>query len=162
MIEKPRPSPTDYSSLTMKFLVDGPMVELHGVPKPPTEEASLHQLRCLVSTHAIDTLFKLYLISPTTTTDASTPLPPEITPIIDQYHHLFEPPTELPPTLTTDHHIPLIANPNPINIQIREILQQKLSNPMLALSPHQYCWFTRRTRHGVSVSTSAPSMLSQS
>jgi hypothetical protein len=41
-------------------------------------------------------------------------LPTEIQSLLDQYQHLFEPPTELPPSRACNHRIPLIPGAQPV------------------------------------------------
>ena len=53
---------TDYNNLTMKFMNKDQAVHLQGVPKAPSSESSLHQLRRMVHTQAIDSVFQLHIL----------------------------------------------------------------------------------------------------
>jgi hypothetical protein len=48
--------------------------------------------------------------------EAPAQLPPEIVALVSQFHHLFEPPTSLPPSWACNHTIPLIPGARPIFI----------------------------------------------
>lgn len=128
----------------MTFVKEGQLIQLAGEPNPSPEEASLHQLRRLVSTHAIDTFFQLHLVSPDQT---NPPIPNSISwlePLLQSYSHLFTEPTHLPPPRQTVHTIPLLAGKDPINVrpyryphfqkqeieaQIKEMLNQGIIRP---------------------------------
>jgi hypothetical protein len=58
---------TNYDTLTMKFLQNGSVVELQGEPKPCLLDSSLHQLRRLVATQALDSIYQLHLLLPSDT-----------------------------------------------------------------------------------------------
>jgi hypothetical protein len=49
--------------------------------------------------------------------EAPAQLPPEIVALVSQFHHLFEPPTSLPPSRACNHTIPLIPGARPIFIR---------------------------------------------
>lgn len=67
---------TDYEKLTLTFLKEGQLVQLQGEARQVPEEASLHQLKRMVSTHVVETLLQLQLVSPTL---PSEPTPSAIT-----------------------------------------------------------------------------------
>lgn len=108
------------------------------------EEATLHQLKRLVSTQAIDTYYHIHLIP----TNQNTENPPSaiswLKPLLHTYTHLFSEPKTLPPTRHTDHTIPILNSSNPVNVkpyryphfqkkeienQIREMLAQGIIQP---------------------------------
>lgn len=100
----------------MKFIYEDRLVQLQGIPKPQSTESSLHQLRRMVNTHAIDSVFQLHILdSPEAPTDTTTP--PELDQILTNFLTIFEPPTHLPPNRPTDHKIPLLSNSDPVNVQ---------------------------------------------
>ncbi|MCH90126.1 hypothetical protein A2U01_0011034, partial [Trifolium medium] len=108
---------TDYEKLTMSFYKDGEQVQLAGVPKPSPQESNLNQLQRLIHTDALDTFLHLHLIVPDNpNTEPDTPHP-QITPILDKFDSLFQPPTSLPPPRPVDHQINLTNPSNPINIR---------------------------------------------
>lgn len=135
---------TDYEHLTMTFVKDGEVIQLAGESKPGLEEASLQQLRRLVSTDAIDTFLQLQFIP---SYPPPEPTPSSITwlePLLQAYSHIFSEPKHLPPPRPTNHTIPLLSGTNPINVkpyryphfqkqeieaQIREMLTQGIIRP---------------------------------
>ncbi|GAU30089.1 hypothetical protein TSUD_392450 [Trifolium subterraneum] len=134
---------TDFEKLTMKFFYNGEVVQIAGTPKPSPEEASLHQLKRLVSTNALDTFFHIQA-SPSSPDNSPPPDDPEIQLLLQRFSKLFETPTSLPPPRLTDHRIPLLEGSNPVNVrpyryphfqkreietQIAEMLQQGLIQP---------------------------------
>jgi hypothetical protein len=77
-------------------------------------------------------------------TELVPPLPVEVQQLLDQYQHLFQPPSELPPRRSCDHTIPLIPGAQPvasrsyryspllkteIETQVNEMLQSGLIRP---------------------------------
>lgn len=117
---------TDYEKLTTKFMRAGQLVEpMERISHPELEEAYLYQLRCLVSTHTVDTVFHLHLISPTSPHPHNPPTvtpPPEIKPpwldsLLTSYTELFNQPTNLPPPRLVDHSITSINNANLVNVR---------------------------------------------
>ncbi|XP_058782994.1 uncharacterized protein LOC131657638 [Vicia villosa] len=135
---------TDYNTLTMKFIINNQTILLQGIPKPHPTEASLHQLKRMISTKAIDTCLQLHLISPQPSPPTPTTTPKLVTTLLDQFNQLFETPTHLPPSRNTDHQIPLQTGTNPVNVrpyryphfqkreietQIREMLTQGIIRP---------------------------------
>lgn len=159
-----RPILTDYEALTMKFVKEGQVVQLFGQHKPSPLESSLHQLRRLADTNAIDTCLSLQLLSPSPTQPHhSPPLPADITTLMVKYNKLFAEPHKLPPRRQTDHQIPLNHNTDPVNVrpyrypqfqkkeiesQIREMLQQGIiqlsnsafSSPVLLVRKKDGSW----------------------
>jgi hypothetical protein len=95
---------TDYEHLVMKFIKDGSIVQLQGESKPAITHSSLHQLRRLVETQALDSIYQLHLLNSNSNSPPSSPLLP-IQNLLAQYQDLFSEPTDLPPHRSTDHHI---------------------------------------------------------
>jgi hypothetical protein len=108
---------TDYEHLTMQFMKDGLLVQLIGEPKPSPLESSLHQLRRLVATNSLDHSYHVQLLSLTPNQNQSQIHHPEIPHLLDQYKHLFEQPTTLPPPRLIDHHIPLTDGADLVNVR---------------------------------------------
>jgi hypothetical protein len=107
---------TDYDHLTLSFCRDGRIIQLLGQTQPPPQALSLHQFKRLISTHAIDTLFHLQPITPSTT-PSPTHIDPAIHTLLSNFSHLFTEPTSLHPTRQTDHHIPLLHGSDPVNVR---------------------------------------------
>lgn len=112
----------DPEKLTMSFMKDGEVVQPLGDPKPGLEEASLHQLRRLVTTHALDTCLQLHLLpsptpNPATNTTNTTPPPRWLATLLSAYSNLFSEPTHLLPPRLTNHVIPLLCGSNPVNVR---------------------------------------------
>jgi hypothetical protein len=95
---------TDYEHLVMKFIKDGSIVQLQGESKPAITHSSLHQLRRLVETQALDSIYQLHLLNSNSNSPPSSPLLP-IQNLLAQYQDLFSEPTDLPPHRSTDHRI---------------------------------------------------------
>lgn len=89
--------------------------------------------------------------------------PPEIHKLLDAFPHLFEPPTQLPPSRACDHSIPLVAGASPtycrpyrfapmvkdeIEKQVHEMLESRLiqkssspfSSPVLLVKKKDNTW----------------------
>jgi len=73
------------------------------------------QLRRLLQTDSASELFHIQVCSQAP--PPSTPHPTILT-IIDQFSALFQPPTTLPPSRTTNHSIHLLPNTVPVNIRL--------------------------------------------
>lgn len=57
----------------------------------------------------------------------NTPTCPSLQSLLHQYDHLFQEPTDLRPQWSNDHHIPLLAGSQPINVRpYRYTPQQKI------------------------------------
>jgi len=106
---------TYYNNLTMSFTRNGTRIHLSGVPKPPPEVTSLHQLQRLVSTDSIDICLQLELISPDSKPDP--PAHPQVSLILTKNETLFQKPTSLPPQRPGDHKIPLQHPGNLVNVR---------------------------------------------
>lgn len=105
---------TDYNSLTMKFIHDGQLIELKGTSETPLTAISPTQLHRLLQTRSASEFFHIRVcpqVAPLPTTH------PTILSIINQFPTLFQPPTQLPPSRTTNHSIHLLPNSTPVNVQ---------------------------------------------
>ena len=107
---------TDYEKLTMKFIKDGEMVQLEGQTREAPQEASSHQLRCLMVTDGIAEMFQLQLI-PSPMEQPSPQVIPDICDLLGKYPQLFVEPHGLPPIREINHHIPLLEGSNPVNVR---------------------------------------------
>ena len=115
------PVTTDYTSLSMTFTLLGSPIQLRvDVPLAPPS-ASAHQLKRMLRTHSISALFQLgpassSTSSPTLLPDAHPP-PPDLTTLLEKFHHLFNEPTTLPPARPISHHIHLAPGSKPITVK---------------------------------------------
>lgn len=107
---------TDYTSLNMKFIAGGKLVELHGDREKDMELVSPSQLRCLLHTNPSSTFFHIHMET-CPQSSPTTQVLPEITSLITKYSSLFQPPTSLPPSRPTDHSITLLPNTTPVNVK---------------------------------------------
>ena len=110
----------DYSDLTLKFLVDGNFVTLHGdKPKLPAP-AQYNHLRRMQRTHTISELFTLQFQQPNYDVDHWLKLPenmePELALLLHTYHDVFAVSIGLPPSRSNDHCIPLIKGADPVKV----------------------------------------------
>jgi len=91
--------------------------------------ASFHQLSCMITTHAIDSVHCVSMLPTQTTTDSvlfsfspaneniiSHPNQ-EIQTLLQKYHAVFSKPQSPPPQRPHDHHIYLQTSANPVNIK---------------------------------------------
>ena len=114
----------DYSDLTLKFLVDGNFVTLHGdKPKLPAL-AQYNHLRRMQRTHAISELFTLQFQQPNCDVDYWLKLPENmelelalLLHIYHIYHDVFAIIMGLPPSRSNDHCIHLIKGADPVKVR---------------------------------------------
>ncbi|WVZ01419.1 hypothetical protein V8G54_027488 [Vigna mungo] len=127
----------DYNGPFMRFMWEGQLVELKGETGPTPSPISIHQLRRLQQTNSVAALFQLtleptgapFLHSYSATTTSTPPFPtttithtptsdqPHIQALLHKYSSLFQPPTTLPPSRPTNHHITLHPNTAPIVVR---------------------------------------------
>lgn len=104
----------DYNDLTVKFIHEGKLIKLKGNLDMTLMAISPPQLWRLLQTQSASELFHIRVCS-------QVPPPPTTHPtiltIIDQFSTLFQPPTTLPPSRTTNHSIHLLPNTAPVNIR---------------------------------------------
>jgi len=108
---------TDYEQLTMKFIREGKLVELKGQQRTTPQEATIHQIKRMVSTDGVAEYFQLQLLSSTKESPTPSSWVPEIEELLKNYSQLFEEPRGLPLIRETDHHIPLLKGSNPVNVR---------------------------------------------
>lgn len=110
----------DYNDLTMKFCHEDRLVELCGDRESELTLVTPRQLRRMVRSNTASAFFHLCIEPlPTQTTLSSNSThnqSPAISNLINQYRHLFQPLTTLPPPRTTNHFITLIPNASLINV----------------------------------------------
>ena len=112
------PVPTDYNDLTLKFIHDGKIIELKGNVDDALHAITLTQLRRIVRTDSASAFFHIRILdSDSLTPTSDTSQYPEITKLLTQFATLFQTPTTLPPSPTTNHAIHLLPNSEPINIR---------------------------------------------
>jgi hypothetical protein len=56
-------------------------------------------------------------LSPIATANMSSVVPSDMQQVVDQFEHLFQDPTEFPPSRAYDHHIPLLPGVKPVNVK---------------------------------------------
>lgn len=107
---------TDHTSLNMKFITGGKLIELKGDREKNLEQVTPSQLRRLLYTNPTSTFFHVRVEKHTPPQPATHTLP-EITSLITRYSSLFQPPATLPPLRPTDHAITLLPNTAPVNVK---------------------------------------------
>lgn len=98
---------TDYSTLTMKFVHHGSLIELKSNSDVPLSAVSPPQLRHLTQTQSVSAFFHIRICS------SAPPMRlthPDIISLSTQFASLFQTPTTLPPSRTTNHSIHLSPN----------------------------------------------------
>ena len=81
---------TDYNALTMKFILSGQVVELHGDHDTSIDAMSSSQLRRLLHTHSASTFFHILLEAVQATDSPDCPAS-EIAALTAKYASLFQP-----------------------------------------------------------------------
>ena len=107
---------TDYTSLNMKFIMGGKLIELKGDRERDLEQVTPSQLRRLLHTNPTSSFFHIRL-DKQTPPQTATHMIPEIASLVTKYSSLFQPPTNLPPSRSTDHSITLLPNTTPVNVK---------------------------------------------
>lgn len=77
---------TDYNDLTMSFTKNNQVIKISSSPKQSPTKASMHQLKCLASTQALDTVLQFHLIPPSPDLDHLTTHPPAKCPTPTKTH----------------------------------------------------------------------------
>nr|XP_034886896.1 uncharacterized protein LOC118027607 [Populus alba] len=103
------PIKTDYKKLWMSFKQDGKTHVLHGITG--SELAPLGEKELL---HLSGMGFFVHMVSEMQTTQ-DTQWAPDLDQILSQFAHIFEEPTDLPPTRSHNHRISLLPNQPPVN-----------------------------------------------
>ena len=107
---------TDYTSLNMKFITGGKLVELHSDREKDMEPVSHSQLRHFLHTNPSSTFFHIRVEAcPQSPSSTQTLL--EITSLTTKYSSLFQSLTTLPPSRPTDHSITLLPNSTLVNVK---------------------------------------------
>jgi len=156
---------TDYTSLSMQFLHNGRIISFKGEDTSTLQPLTSTQLRRLVRTTGDTAYFHLSV----TPLDSSPPdthspsYPSDIQSLLTKFASLFHPPTALPPSRPTDHHIHLNPNSQTVNVrpyryphyqkaeiesQVASMLQRGLirpstspfSSPVLLVRKHDGTW----------------------
>jgi len=108
---------TDYTTLTMKFMAAGHLVELHGEHEQALESISSSQLRRIIHTNETSMMFHIRLEPCTSPQQEIIPIPQEIKELIDRYSQLFQPLLDLSPSRDTDHAINILPEAAPVNVK---------------------------------------------
>jgi len=107
---------TDYTSLNMKFITGGKLIELKGDRERDLEQVTPSQLRRLLHTNPTSSFFHIRLENHTSL-QPTTHMISVIASLLTKYSSLFQPPTTLPPSWSTDHSITLLPNTAPVNVK---------------------------------------------
>ena len=104
---------TDYNDLTIKFVLNYNLIELKGNSDKALLAITPPQLRRLTQTHSASEYFHIRLCS------SASPSPtthPAILTLTHQFSSLFQTPTDLPPSRTTNHSIHLSPYSSLVNV----------------------------------------------
>ncbi|KAL4587069.1 hypothetical protein LXL04_011719 [Taraxacum kok-saghyz] len=109
------PITADFSIPQLTFTHQQQPITLTGEPlASPTTPSNLHHL---LQTHSIASMHTL-LFEPTLTThDPLLSTDPHIQQLLQDFHHIFATPSQLPPNRPHDHRIPLLPNTPPVNVR---------------------------------------------
>lgn len=105
---------TDYNEFTMKFIHEGKLIELKGDTNKDLQAISPPQLRRMIQTNGASEYFHIR-VRPQTPSSHTTY--PEIITLTTQFASLFQTPTTLPPSRSTNHSIHLVPNSTPVNVR---------------------------------------------
>ncbi|XP_026428940.1 uncharacterized protein LOC113324872 [Papaver somniferum] len=101
------------ANLSVSFLYKGQQVTLVGAPSPPAlRKIGPKGVKEFFKNNFHGIFAHLYSVTPN---PPSTPLPPIISGILQDFQDIFSEPTKLPPHRSLDHFIPLQPNSTPIN-----------------------------------------------
>jgi hypothetical protein len=142
------PHIADYSTLSLKFFIDGKFVTLSGVSESLPEQAQLHHIRRLQLTKAIAEVYTMQVLHLETQHETPLELPsglaPDLVQLLFKYRDVFKNPTALPPPRSQDHSIPLLDESTVIKVRpyryphsqkeqiekmVTEMLQQGIIQP---------------------------------
>ena len=128
----------DYNALTMKFYHNERLIELKRDTNATLHPLTPPELHRLIRTEGVSAFYHISLIStelpscPTTIAYLS----PYIQTIFSHFDFLVQPPTSLPPSRPTNHHIHLLPNSEPINVRPYRYLhfqKQKIKNQVASM-----------------------------
>lgn len=117
MDEITRPNPHQLCDLNYDLSQRWPSHTSLGWIQSVFEEASSHQIKRMVSTHAADNMLQLHLVPSKPTPQLIPTSIFWLKPLLEAYTHLFSKPKHLPPTRPTDHSIPLLSGTDPVNVR---------------------------------------------
>lgn len=103
---------TDYKQLTIQFDHQGSKVKFQGISHLADSEISSGGLRQLIAIREVAYFYHLTCDPPPEQTRES----PEITKVLEKFSGVFAEPEGLPPHRPTDHHIELVPDAQPVNI----------------------------------------------
>lgn len=108
---------TYYNDLTLKFIHDLKIIELKGNLDNDLHAITPAQLCRMVQTNNASAFFHICVLDPDLpTTKPETTQYPEIANLLNRFSALFQTPTTLPHSHTTNHAIHLLPNSEPINV----------------------------------------------
>ena len=112
---------SDYSTLSLKFMLDDKFVTLTGEQNKLPDQAQFHHLRRMIHTDAIAEMYSLHFQHFGPSQDHFLDLPqdmePELALLLHTYQQVFAVPCGLPPPRSQNHSIPLVHGSNPIKVK---------------------------------------------
>jgi len=112
---------SDYSNLSLKFMLNDKFVTLRGEqPKLPAP-AQFNHFRRMFHTHAIEEMYCLQFHTSRTAHDQFLELPVDMEPklalLLHTYKEVFAEPRDLTPNRSHTHTIPLLQGSNPVKVR---------------------------------------------
>lgn len=115
------PHVADYSSLTLKFYLNGQFITLHGDKTAMPMQAQFHHLKRMHYMNAIAKFFTLQVQHQDNPQDQFLELPSnlklEVALLLHNYRVVFDKPTGLPPAREQIHAIKLMEGSNPVKVK---------------------------------------------
>jgi len=115
------PHVADYSSLTLKFMMQGKFMTLQGEQHMEAQQVEFHQFKRLVHTHSIAEVFMMHWQMSNSIDDEFqqllTDIPTDLALLLCSYSTMFTKPIGLPPNRGQNHAIPLIPGSAPIKVK---------------------------------------------
>jgi len=112
---------SDYSNLSLKFMLNDKFVTLRGEQTKLPAQAQFNHLRRMFHTKAIAEMYCLQFKTQSTVEDKFLDLPvntkPEIALLLHTYREIFDEAKGLPPPRSHTHAIPLLQGSNPVKVR---------------------------------------------
>lgn len=117
-LESLSPMQVQWKDKWLNFDYQGKQVKFQGIQEnlQSSQEITLNQLTAMEKSNDIWGLVQVYLME-STTPDSSTPLPTEVTLLVEQFAELFTGPTGNPPIRSHTHSIPLLPGAQPFRLK---------------------------------------------
>nr|KYP49955.1 hypothetical protein KK1_028266 [Cajanus cajan] len=103
---------SDYSNLSLKFMLDDKFVTLMGEQTKLPDQAQFHHLRIMFHTNSSAKMYSLHFQNSSNSQDHL-----EIALLLHTYHQVFDLPCGLPSPRSHNHVIPLVHGSNPIKVK---------------------------------------------